>query len=106
MASKHLRGDFNFAFPSAEIAVMGPDAAVNIIYRNELKNADNPQAERERLVAEYRDTFANPLRAASLGYVDAVLEPKDLRTRLVHSFSLLEGKCLTNPPKKHSNLPL
>ena len=89
MASKHLRADFNFAFPTAEIAVMGPDGAVNIIFRKELAEAEDPVARKAELVADYRAEFANPYKAAELGYIDAVIRPEDLRRRLATSFQLL-----------------
>jgi propionyl-CoA carboxylase beta chain len=106
MSSKHIRGDFNFAYPSAEIAVMGPEGAVNIIFRGELRRAPDPVAERARLVEEYRATFANPFKAAELGYIDEVILPRDTRPRLVTSLKALENKRDKNPPRKHGNIPL
>ncbi len=106
MASKHLRADFNFAFPSAEIAVMGPDGAVNIIFRRELAAAENPAQRKEELVADYRARFANPYKAAELGYIDAVIRPEDLRKRLIDTFAVLGNKRQSLPPKKHGNIPL
>jgi propionyl-CoA carboxylase beta chain len=106
MSSKHIRGDFNFAFPSAEIAVMGPDGAVNIVFRNEIQKAKDPVAEKNRLVEEYRRTFANPFKAAELGYIDEVLMPRDTRPRLIASLKALENKREKNPPRKHGNIPL
>jgi propionyl-CoA carboxylase beta chain len=106
MSSKHIRGDFNFAYPTAEIAVMGPDGAVNIIFRNEIQNATDAVAEKTRLVDEYRQTFANPFKAAELGYVDEVLMPRDTRPRLITSLKALENKRDKNPPRKHGNIPL
>jgi propionyl-CoA carboxylase beta chain len=106
MNSKHLRADLNFAWPTAEIAVMGPDGAVNIIFRRELAAADDQDARRAELSAEYRDKFANPYRAAELGYVDEILLPRETRRRLVEAFDSLENKRDTNPPKKHGNIPL
>lgn len=106
MASKHIRADFNFAWPSAEIAVMGPDGAVNIIFRRELAEADDPVAKKAELVASYRETFANPYRAAGLGYIDEVLHPAETRIRLVQAFDALDSKRDQNPPKKHGNIPL
>ncbi|HHH30235.1 MAG TPA: acyl-CoA carboxylase subunit beta [Polyangiaceae bacterium] len=106
MASKHLRGDMNFAYPTSEIAVMGPDGAVNIVYRNEIKEADDPIAAKARFVADYREKFANPYKAANLGFIDEVLYPRMTRRRLVDAFQLFANKRLTNPPKKHDNLPL
>jgi propionyl-CoA carboxylase beta chain len=106
MSSKHVRADFNFAWPTAEIAVMGPDGAVNIIFRNEIQKAKDPVAEKNRLVEEYRQTFANPFKAAELGYIDEVLMPRDTRRRLVSALKALENKRETNPPRKHGNIPL
>jgi len=106
MASKHIRADVNLAWPSAEIAVMGPDGAVNIIFRKELLGAKDPVAERARLVQEYRDKFANPYKAAELGYVDEVIEPKDTRRKLIQALDVLHTKRDQNPPKKHGNIPL
>ena len=106
MSSKHIRGDINFAFPTAEIAVMGPDGAVNIIARREIQEADDPEAERKRLAEEYREGFANPYRAAELGFVDEVINPEDTRPKIIAAFEMLEGKRQSNPPKKHGNIPL
>jgi propionyl-CoA carboxylase beta chain len=106
MNSKHIRADYNFAWPTAEIAVMGPDGAVNIIFRRELADAEDPVARKAELVANYRDTFANPYQAARLGYVDEVLLPRETRGRLIDAFDSLEGKRDRNPPKKHGNIPL
>ena len=106
MSSKHVRADLNFAWPTAEIAVMGPDGAVNIIYRRELAAAEDPVAEKARLVEEYRRTFANPYRAAEFGFIDEVLRPEETRKRLVQAFGSLENKRDDNPPKKHGNIPL
>jgi propionyl-CoA carboxylase beta chain len=106
MASKHLRGDLNYAYPSAEIAVMGPDGAVNIIYRNEIAAADDPVAQKAKFVADYREKFANPYKAAELGFVDEVIYPRVTRQRLIDALFLLANKRLDNPPKKHDNLPL
>jgi propionyl-CoA carboxylase beta chain len=106
MSSKHIRGDISYAWPSAEIAVMGPDGAVNIIFRKEIAAADDPEAERARLVEEYRDTFANPYVAAARGYIDDVIEPHETRPRLIEALQMLQNKRDTNPPKKHGNIPL
>jgi len=106
MNSKHIRADMNFAWPTAEIAVMGPDGAVSIIFRRELAAADDVDARKKELVDDYRDKFANPYRAAELGYVDEVLLPRETRRRLVEAFDSLENKRDTNPPKKHGNIPL
>lgn len=106
LSSKQVRGDINYAWPTAEIAVMGPEGAVNIIYRKELKEAKDPEALRERLVKEYRAKFANPYIAASRGYVDDVIEPKTTRPKLISALRLLENKRDKLPPKKHGNIPL
>ena len=106
MSSKHIRGDMNFAWPSAEIAVMGPDGAVNIIYRQELAKAADPVAERAKLTEHYRDTFANPFKAAELGYVDEVIAPEDTRVRIARSLEILRGKREVAPSRKHGNIPL
>ena len=106
MSSKHIRGDINFAYPTAEIAVMGPDAAVNIVFRNELDRSPDGVKEKERLVAEYRRTFANPFKAAELGYIDEIIMPEDTRPKLIRSLEILENKRDRNPPKKHGNIPL
>lgn len=106
MASKHIRADLNFALPTAEIAVMGPEGAVNIIFRNQLEKAAQPEEERTRLVDDYRARFANPYKAAELGYVDEVLHPRLLRSRLCVAFDLLKDKRDSNPPRKHGNIPL
>jgi acetyl-CoA carboxylase carboxyltransferase component len=106
MNSKHVRGDLNYAWPTAEIAVMGPDGAVNIIYREEIANAADPEAMRQKLTQEYRDHFANPYVAASRGYVDDVIEPHQTRAKLIAALEMLQNKRDTNPPKKHGNLPL
>jgi propionyl-CoA carboxylase beta chain len=106
MASKHIRADMNFAFPGAEIAVMGPDGAVNIIFRKELAAAKDPVAERARLVQEYRDKFANPYKAAELGYIDEVIRPEDTRPKVIRAFEMLRTKRQESPPRKHGNIPL
>ncbi|MFL5274481.1 MAG: carboxyl transferase domain-containing protein, partial [Anaeromyxobacteraceae bacterium] len=106
MASKHLRADVNYAFPTAEIAVMSPEGAVNVVFRKELLAADHPEAERQRLVAEYREKFANPYKAAELGYVDEVIRPEDTRPRVIRALEMLRTKRQENPPKKHGNIPL
>src|SRR5215813_2231410 len=108
MASKHIRTDVNFAWPTAEIAVMGPEGAVNIVYKRELDKA--PEGERERLrqqkIAEFRDRFANPFIAAERGYVDAIIEPAETRAKIITALRSLENKKDTNPRKKHGNIPL
>jgi len=106
MSSKHIRGDVNLAWPSAEIAVMGPDGAVNIIFRKQIAEAEDPEEERNRLVEEYRETFANPYVAAGRGYIDDVIEPHETRPRLIEALQMLQNKRDTNPPKKHGNIPL
>lgn len=106
MSSKHIRGDFNFAWPTAEIAVMGPHGAVEIIYRREIEQASNPEALEEKLVQEYIERFANPYSAAERGYVDDVIEPAQTRPILIKSLEMLETKRDTNPWKKHGNIPL
>ncbi len=106
MGSKHIRTDLNFAFPTAEIAVMGPQGAVNILYRGEIENADDPDAERARLVGEYQEKFANPFVAAEKGYIDEVIRPRLLRRKLVAGFALLQTKRDWMPAKKHGNIPL
>jgi propionyl-CoA carboxylase beta chain len=106
MSSKHIRGDFNVAWPMAEIAVMGPDGAVNIIFREELKKAADPAARRAELVKEYTDKFANPYVAAARGYLDDVIEPHETRPRLIEALKMLQNKRDSNPPRKHGNIPL
>ena len=106
MASKHIRTDFNFAWPTAEIAVMGPDGAVNIIFRNEIAGATDPDAERAAKVEDYRAMFANPWVAAERGYVDEVIEPARTRAKLITALRLLGNKRDSNPPRKHGNIPL
>ena len=106
MSSKHIRGDMNFAWPTAEIAVMGADGAVNIIFRDRIANAADPAAERAQLVAAYEEEFANPYIAAARGYVDAVIRPAETRPRLIGALEMLADKRDTNPRKKHGNIPL
>jgi len=106
MNSKHVRGDMNYAWPTAEIAVMGPKGAVEIIFKKDIASAKNPEAELTKKTEEYRDKFANPFSAASRGYVDDVIEPKSTRPRLARAFEMLESKKDSNPPKKHGNIPL
>ena len=106
MSSKQIRGDLNFAYPTAEIAVMGAEGAVNILFRKEITGAENKDAKRKELLDDYREKFANPYRAAELGYIDEIIEPSVTRSRLIRSFELLANKRQSNPPKKHSNLPL
>ncbi|MBE9513809.1 MAG: methylmalonyl-CoA carboxyltransferase, partial [Chloroflexi bacterium] len=106
MSSKGLRGDVCYAWPTAEIAVMGPEGAVNIVYRNEIKEAENPAETRQRLIQEYRDKFANPYVAASRGYIDDVIDPRETRPTLIAALQMLRDKDVSNPPKKHGNIPL
>ena len=106
MSSKHIRGDANFAFPTAEIAVMGPEGAVNIVRRGEIAQSAEPEKTRAAFVADYREKFANPYKAAELGFVDEVIYPRTLRARLHRSLELLKDKRDSNPPKKHTNIPL
>ena len=106
MASKHIRADVNYAWPTAEIAVMGPEGAVNIVYRRELEKSDNPEADRAAKIEEFRDRFANPYVAAERGYLDAVIRPRDTRRKLIQALEMLENKRDRNPPKKHGNIPL
>jgi propionyl-CoA carboxylase beta chain len=106
MSSKHIRGDFNFAWPTAEIAVMGSDGAVNIIHRKKIAESADPEATRKRLVEDYEETFGNPFKAAELGFVDEVIEFEDTRRRVGESFRILRDKQASNPPRKHGNIPL
>lgn len=106
MNSKHIRGDFNFAWPSAEIAVMGPKGAVEIIFNKEIKKAKNPEKELEKKLAEYIEKFANPYIAAERGYVDDVIVPSATRTKLINAFQLLRSKVDANPKKKHNTMPV
>jgi propionyl-CoA carboxylase beta chain len=106
MGPKHTRADVNLAYPSAEIAVMGADGAVNIIFRGDLKDAPDPEARRKELVEDYRGRFATPFRAAELGYIDEVILPSQTRIRIAQSLAMLANKRDTNPPKKHGNIPL
>jgi propionyl-CoA carboxylase beta chain len=106
MASKHVRADVNFAFPTAEIAVMGPEGAVNIVFKSELDKAEDKDAARAAYVAEYREKFANPFKAAELGYIDEVIRPRQTRQKLIRSLAMLRNKRQENPPRKHGNIPL
>ena len=106
MNSKHIGADLNLAYPTAEIAVMGPDGAVNIIFRDEITNAQNPQSKTEELTNQYREKFANPYKAAELGYIDEIIEPHLTRPKLIQALSILKKKRRKNPPKKHGNIPL
>jgi len=106
MSSKHTRADINFAWPSAEIAVMGPDGAVKILYRKEIKEAKDPKALEKKLIDEYTDKFANPFVTASKGYIDAIIRPRETRPRVIEAFAMIENKRDINPPRKHGNIPL
>jgi len=106
MSSKHIRGDFNVAWPTAEIAVMGPKGAVEILFKKEIAESDDPQQAMDQRVAEYTEKFANPYVAASRGYIDDIIDPRDTRWRLITALEALQTKRDTNPPKKHGNIPL
>ncbi len=106
MSSKHVRGDVNYAWPTAEIAVMGPEGAVNILFKEEIEASPTPEETRQRLSQEYRDKFANPYMAAARGYIDDVIEPRQTRPKLIQALEMLKNKRDTNPPKKHGNIPL
>jgi propionyl-CoA carboxylase beta chain len=106
MGSKHLGADLNLAWPTAQIAVMGAQGAVNILYRKELAASDDPETMRTRLVTEYEDELANPYLAAERGYVDAVINPHETRVEITRALRLLRTKRQTLPPKKHGNIPL
>jgi propionyl-CoA carboxylase beta chain len=106
MASKHIRTDLNYAFPTAEVAVMGAEGAVNILYRNELKSAADPERYRAEKVAEFRAKFASPFVAAQRGFIDEIIEPRLTRRKLVTGLRMLANKRDTNPPRKHGNIPL
>jgi propionyl-CoA carboxylase beta chain len=106
MSCKNLRGDVNLAYPTGEIAVMGPEAAINIVFRESLEKAADPSKTREELADEYRRTFANPFKASELGYVDAVILPEETRPALIRSLEMLKNKRDANPPRKHGNIPL
>jgi len=101
-----MRADFNFAWPTAEVAVMGPEGAVNIIFRLDLDKSPTPDERREKLISDYKARFANPYTAAERGYIDAVIEPAETRTRIITALRSLENKRDTNPKKKHGNIPL
>jgi acetyl-CoA carboxylase carboxyltransferase component len=106
MSSKHIRADVNYAWPTAEIAVMGPEGAVNIIYKSELSETPDPESRRQQLVEHYREQFANPYIAAARGYIDDVIEPSETRPRVIEALKMLQNKRDANPPKKHGNIPL
>ena len=106
MSSKHIRGDMNYAWPTAEIAVMGPEGAVNIIFKAEIAKAKDPAKLRQKLIKEYRDKFSNPFIAAERGFLDDIIEPATTRKRLIQALEVLRTKRDKNPPRKHGNLPL
>ncbi len=106
MSSKSLRGDINYAWPTAEIAVMGPEGAVNVICRDEIGKSANPEETRQKLIQEYRDKFANPYVAAARGYVDDVIDPRETRSKLIKALQMLQNKKASNPARKHGNIPL
>ena len=106
MGSKHLGADFNLAWPTAQIAVMGAQGAVNILYRKELEASEDPETMRANLITEYEDELANPYLAAERGYVDAVINPHETRVEITRMLRLLRTKRQTLPPKKHGNIPL
>ncbi|MBL7108149.1 MAG: acyl-CoA carboxylase subunit beta [Candidatus Cloacimonetes bacterium] len=106
MSSKHTRTDINFAWPSAEIAVMGPEGAVKILYRKKIKESKNPEKLEKQLVDEYTEKFANPFITASKGYIDAIIRPSETRPRIIEALQVIENKRDTNPPRKHGNIPL
>jgi len=106
MNSKHLGGDFNFAWPTAEVAVMGPEGAIKILHRKELEKAENPEALRQKLISEYRETIANPYIADEYGYIDEVIAPEVTRQKLISAFDLLQNKYIEKLPRKHGNVPL
>ena len=106
MSSKHIRGDLNFAWPSAEIAVMGPKGAVEIIFNKEIKKSTDPLKKKDSLIKEYRKKFANPYIAAQRGYIDDIIKPHETRMKLINGLKLLSSKVDHNPKKKHGNIPL
>ncbi|MEW6057405.1 MAG: acyl-CoA carboxylase subunit beta [Bdellovibrionota bacterium] len=106
MSSKHVRADFNFAYPGAEIAVMGAEGAVNILYKREITSAKDPNAERARKIEEYQEVFANPYKAAEQGYIDAIIEPRETRIMIAKALQMLRGKRERGPSRKHGNIPL
>ena len=106
MSSKHIRGDYNIAWPTAEIAVMGPKGAVEILFRKEITEAKDPEKATEAKIQEYRDKFAHPYIAAGRGYLDDIVDPRESRPRLIDALESLKTKRDKNPPKKHGNIPL
>ena len=106
MCSSHIRADVNLSWPTGEIAVMGPQGAINIIFRRELAEADDPETKRQELIEDYKRRFASPYVAASRGFIDDVIEPKDTRKRLIATLRTLRGKRVQRPSRKHGNIPL
>ena len=106
MASKQLRADINYSFPTGEIAVMGPEGAVAIVFRNELSKSSDAGAEKQRLIQEYTETFATPFKAAELGFIDEVIFPEQTRMKIYQALDMLKNKRDRLPPKKHGNIPL
>ena len=106
MSSKHLRSDVNLAWPSAEIAVMGAEGAVNIIYRDEIAKAEDPDQKRQELIQEYQDKFTTPYIAASRGFLDDVIDPAETRSQIIKALDMLQNKRDSLPAKKHGNIPL
>ncbi len=106
MSSKHIGTDFNVAWPMAEIAVMGPEAAVNLVFRRELQALDDPTERRKELIAEYEDLFASPYQAAQRGYIDEVIDPRATRPWLIRALDLARSKRVAVPKRKHGNIPL
>jgi propionyl-CoA carboxylase beta chain len=106
MSSKHHGGDINYAYPTAEIAVMGPDGAVNIVFRKEISEAQDPEGTRKRLIDEYRNNFASPFKAAELGYIDQIIYPENTRPKLIRALEMLKGKKDSLPARRHGNIPL
>jgi acetyl-CoA carboxylase carboxyltransferase component len=106
MSSKHHGGDINYAYPTAELAVMGPEGAVNIVFKKEIENSDDPDATREQLIQEYRNNFASPFRAAELGYIDQIIFPENTRARLIQALMMLKHKRESIPERRHGNIPL
>jgi propionyl-CoA carboxylase beta chain len=106
MSSKHHGGDINFAYPTAEVAVMGPEGAVNIVFKKEIQGAEDKEETRSKLIDEYRNNFASPFKAAELGYIDQIIFPKNTRPRLIEALAMLEGKRELKPERRHGNIPL
>ena len=106
MNSKELRSDLNLAWPTAEIAVMGPEGAVNVISRKEISESENPEETRNKLIDEYKEKFSSPFLAASRGYIDDVIDPAETRNKIASSLEIFSKKFLDNPSKKHGNIPL